>query len=153
MVGRSTILHGLKHDSSTGNIPITEDDVAGVIDIFEKYDDITITKKRNGDRTIKLSRNEPDGMTYVAIIGIKKGHIHTKNMWKNDIKTDALFRREDVIETSALTPEAATYLDTSIDNIINMSKDVKTEDDDVKGSSFNPLQPPTGLTREQRRQS
>lgn len=38
--------HGAKHDGRTGNKPVTPEDVAALLDIFDTYNNITVTSKR-----------------------------------------------------------------------------------------------------------
>lgn len=101
--------HGSKHNGKTGNIQITPEDVVRALDIFENYDRITVTEKR-GESSIKLQQTTPDGITYIAVIGKKKGHIFTKNIWKTGNTKDGRIRRTDTFTAPASTPEAAANI-------------------------------------------
>ena len=126
--------HGAKHDVNTGNIPLTPDDVVGALDIFENYDKVTVTEKR-GESSIKLQRTEPDGITYIAVIGKKKGHVFTKNIWKMVTTKDGSSRRTDATIAPASTPEAAANIKPSFDDSVTFAK---TEyNGDQKSSQFN----------------
>ena len=116
--------HGAKHDGRTGNKPVTPEDVAALLDIFDTYNNITVTSKR-GETSIKLSKTGADGMTYVAVIGKKKGHIFTKNMWKGQTKGDGSFRRTDAHNAPASTPAAAANYEPSIDSLPENVQDGK----------------------------
>lgn len=116
--------HGAKHDGRTGNKPVTPEDVAALLDIFDTYNNITVTSKR-GETSIKLSKTGADGMTYVAVIGKKKGHIFTKNMWKGQTKGDGSFRRTDAHNAPASTPAAAANYEPSTDSLPENVQDGK----------------------------
>ena len=116
--------HGAKHEGRTGNKPVTPEDVAALLDIFDTYNNITVTSKR-GETSIKLSKTGADGMTYVAVIGKKKGHIFTKNMWKGQTKGDGSFRRTDAHNAPASTPAAAANYEPSTDSLPENVQDGK----------------------------
>ena len=116
--------HGAKHDGRTGNKPVTPEDVAALLDIFDTYNNITVTSKR-GETSIKLSKTGADGMTYVAVIGKKKGHIFTKNMWKGQTKGDGSFRRTDAHNAPASTPATAANYEPSTDSLPENVQDGK----------------------------
>ena len=116
--------HGAKHDGRTGNKPVTPEDVAALLDIFDTYNNITVTSMR-GETSIKLSKTGADGMTYVAVIGKKKGHIFTKNMWKGQTKGDGSFRRTDAHNAPASTPAAAANYEPSTDSLPENVQDGK----------------------------
>lgn len=113
--------HGAKHDAQTGNIPITPDDVVNALDIFENYESITVTKKKRGEVSIKLQRTNPDGLTYIAVIGKKKGHIYTKNMWKMGKQKTVPIAGQMPFVAPASTPVAAANVKPSIGNILPVS--------------------------------
>jgi hypothetical protein len=74
--------HGSGHNESTGNIELTSDDIAQIPNILNGYDDIVVTKKRGGETSIKLIKEINGKLTYVMVLGKKRGWLFTKNMWK-----------------------------------------------------------------------
>jgi len=100
------IRHGFKHGPENGNQALTPQDIGALVDLFEDYDRIVITNKKDGEVSIKLIQQRENGTTYVAIIGAKKGHIFTKTIWKT--KTNGSSRRADAFAAPVSTSETAT---------------------------------------------
>lgn len=114
------IRHGWKHNAQEGKASVTAEDIAAVPYIINDYDRIVVTPKR-GETSVKLYKKINGTVVYVEIVGKKRGHLFTKNVWRET--TEEPSRRMDS-NAPHQTAEPAAFFGSSNHSIFDPEGEV-----------------------------
>ena len=87
---------------------MTASDIGELVNLFDNYDSVVVTQKRNGQYSLKITHTTDNGVTYVATLGLLSGKMTTKNVWKTAENKKGRFSGENEINSlSSKTSETA----------------------------------------------